>query len=267
MRYLHGETHLHIQGAVSQTDSASRKEQAMRFISRALLVPAVLLTVLPLAGQGKPDCPARRTISVSGSGTVSVNADLAIVHVGYKLYAADANTAYANQTSNAIMVALAGLGIPKTDIESTDQSLDRTSLFELQQDPANRAQREFNVSQSWTVRVAPDRAAKVLAAAITAGANQSGSIEWTLRDTAALQAEAAGKAIQNAHAIAEKIAANSGVKLGQLVSASEGGESGPISPRPMMMMAMAKGTQPPALAINARKVQVSTTVSAVYEIE
>lgn len=241
----------------------------MRSISRALLVPAVLLTVLPIAGQGKPDCPARRTISVSGSATVSVDADLAIVHVGYKLYAADANSAYANatQTSNAIMTALTGLGIPRTDIESTEQSLDRTSLFELQQNPANRAQREFNVSQSWIVRVAPDRAAKVLAAAITAGANQSGSIEWTVRDTAALQAQAAGKAIQNAHAIAEKIAANSGVKLGSLFSASEGGESGPISPRPMMMMAMAKGTQPPALAINARKVQVSSTVSAVYEIE
>lgn len=240
----------------------------MRSISRTLLIPAVLLAVLPLAGQGKPDCPARRTISVSGSATVSADADLAIVHVGYKLYAADANSAYANatQTSNAIMTALTGVGIPKTAIESSEQSLDRTPPYELQQDPANRAQREFNISQSWTVRVAPDDAAKVLAAAITAGANESGSIEWTVRDTAALQAEAAGKAIQNAHAVAEKIAVASGVKLGALFSASEGAESGPISPRPMMM-AIGGPVRQSTLAINARKVQVSATVSAVYEIE
>lgn len=235
----------------------------------ALLLQVVLIPVLPLAAQNSTACPIGRTISVSGSATVSVDADLAIVHVGYKLYAADANSAYANatQTSNAIMAALTGLEIPRNDIESTEQSLDRTSPFELQQDPANRAQREFNISQSWTVRVPPDQAAKALAAAITAGANQSGSIEWTVRDTAALQAEAAGKAIQNAHAIAEMIAANSAVKLGPLFSASEGGESGPISPRPMMAMGMATTPPPPTLAINARKVQVSATVSAVYEIE
>lgn len=240
----------------------------MRTLVRGFLFPAILLAVIPMAGQSRPDCPARRTISVSGSATVAADADLAIVHVGYKLYAPDANSAYASatQTSSAIMTALTALGIPKTDIESTEQSLDRTPPYELQQDPTSRAQRLFTISQSWTVRVAPDDAAKVLAAAITAGANESGSIEWTVRDTAALQAEAAGKAIQNAHAVAEKIAANSGVKLGSLFSASEGAGSGPISPRPMMM-AVGGPVRQSTLAINARKVQVSATVSAVYDIE
>lgn len=239
----------------------------MRLFVRALLLPAILLAVFPLAAQNDSGCPARRAITVSGSATITVDADLAIVHVGYKLYAPDASGAYSNatQTSNAIMAALTGLGIPKADIESSDQSLDHTPPYELQQDPANRAQHAFTISQSWTVRAVPDQAAKVLAAAISAGANESGSIEWTVRDTAALEAEAAGKAIQNAHAIAEKIAANSGVRLGPLFSASEG-QSSPILPRPMMM-AMAKSPEPPSLAINARRVQVSSTVSAIYEIE
>ena len=239
----------------------------MRFRPVALLLSAVLVPVLPVVAQSTPQCPAQRSISVSGSATISVDADLAIVHVGYKLYAPDANSAYASatKTSNAVMAALTGQSIPKTDIESSEQSLQHTPLFELQQDPVDRAQREFTVTQSWTVRLAPDEAGKALDAAIRAGANDSGSIEWRVRDTAPLEAEAAGKAIQNAHAIAEKIAASSAVRLGKLLTASEG-QSTPIFPRPMMM-AMAKTPERPALAINARKVQVSMTVSAVYGIE
>ncbi|MFP5235556.1 MAG: SIMPL domain-containing protein [Acidobacteriota bacterium] len=239
----------------------------MRLPVRAFLIPAVLLAVLPLTAQKSSDCAGRRSISVTGSATISVDADLAIVHVGYKFYAPDANTAYANatQASNAIVTALTGLGIPKTDIESSEQSLQHTPLFELQQDPANRAQREFTITQSWTVDVAPEQAGKTLNAAIRAGANDSGTIEWRVRDTAPLEAEAAAKAIQNAHAIAQKMAASSGVRLGNLLTASEG-QSTPIFPRPMMM-AMAKTAEQPAMAINARKVQVSMTVSAVYEIE
>lgn len=242
----------------------------MRFATRIsilfVMFAAAALTVCAQAAKGT-ECPPQRTISVSGSATVSVDADLAVVHVGFKFYAPDANTAYAKatQTSNAIMSALTGLSIPKTDIEGSDQSLQHTSLFELQQDPANRAQREFTVAQSWTARVAPDQAAKVLDAAIRAGANDSGSIDWTVRDTAPLEAEAAGKAVQNAHAIAEKIAASSGVRLGKLLTASEG-QSTPIFPRPMMM-AMAKNAEQQPLAVNARRVQVSMTVNAAYEIE
>lgn len=239
----------------------------MRSLVPAILLPATLLALLPVTAQTTQPCPPQRTISVSGSATVFVDADLAVVHVGYKFYAPDANTAYAKatQTSNAIISALSGLSIPKADIESSDQSLQHTSLFELQQDPANRAQREFTVTQSWTVRIAPDQAAKALGAAIRAGANDSGSIDWTLRDTASVEAQAVGKAVQNAHAIAGKIAASSGVRLGKLLTAAEG-QSTPVFPRPMMM-AMAKSADQQPLAINARRVQVSMTVTAVYEIE
>lgn len=74
-------------------------------------------------------CPERRTISITGTGKVTADADLAIVRVGYKLYGADAKIAYASATatSNAIMKALTDSGVPKDAIESTSQVLQHTS--------------------------------------------------------------------------------------------------------------------------------------------
>lgn len=244
----------------------------MRIAMRQFLILAFMATgIVAISAQSDQNCPARRSVSVTGSATVTVDADLAIVHVGYKLYAPDAKSAYASatQASNAIMTALTGLHIPKSAIESSAQSLQPTQPYELQQYPANsmeRHQREFTVSQSWTVEVAPEQAAHALDAAITAGANDSGWIEWTLKDPAALQSEAVAQAVRNAHATAEKIAVTAGVQLGKLFSAS----TDQPSPRPMMrtealaMGAQAKGAE---LAVNARKVHVTASVAAVFDIQ
>jgi len=55
---------------------------------------------------------------------------------------------------------------------------------------------------------------------ITAGANESGDIQWQLKQDDALQAEAAKKALNMARQIASQMAAGLGVKLGTLVYAS-----------------------------------------------
>ena len=84
-------------------------------------------------------CPDKRTISVTGVGRVTADADLAVVRVGYKLYGADAKTIYATatQTSNEIMNALTHSGVAKNAIESTSQVLQHTELYEFQQFPVN----------------------------------------------------------------------------------------------------------------------------------
>lgn len=168
-------------------------------------------------------CPDKRIFSVQATGTASADADKAIVHVGYKVFGADAQSAYstASQASKTIMDAILRLGLSKNAIESSSQLIEHTPAWELQQRPLSAEERQhmqFTVSQSWIVQVKPDGAAAALHAAIEAGANESGWIEWKVSDATALQAKASAQALANARTIAEATMKDSGARLGQLLS-------------------------------------------------
>ena len=244
----------------------------MRIVLSALMLPLALAASTNLTAQCNQNCPEKHSITVTATGSVTVDADLAIVHVGYKLYAADAKSAYASatETSNAIMSALTGQGIAKDAIESTSQALQHTQPYEMQQYPfksAEREQHQFVVSQQWTVRVKPSEAAKALDAAITAGANESGWIEWVVQDQTRAQAEASAKAMANARIIAAQIAQIAGVHLGALISANDtqqpmGSAGGAIF---ALAGPMRQSTEP--LAINSRRVEFKSTIFATFAIE
>jgi hypothetical protein len=222
---------------------------------------------------------------VNGTAQITGDAALAIVRVGYKLYAPDAKAAYASalDTSNAVMQALTGSGVPKSAIESTSQVLQRTQQYELSQYPVNGPEwehRQFTVTQSWVIRVKPDEAAKALNTAVDAGANESGWIQWIVNNPSDLEAQASAKAVENAHMIAEQIAEKSNVHLGHLVSVSENqgamSYGGPIAG---VMGSLGSGgglgmgaydtvtVGNQQLAINSRRVVFNVTVYAVFAIE
>ncbi len=241
----------------------------------AMLVAVACLTTIAW-GQCSQNCPERRTISVSGSDTATADADIARIHVGYRVFGEDAKLAYANgsATSNAIMQALTAAGIQKTAIESSSQVLQRPQPYELQSlSVEERLRRQFMVLQGWFVRAKPDEAAKVLDAAIQAGANESGWIEWLVQDETSLKAEASSRALVNAQKIAEQMAQKMNVHLGHLVSANENQQTqtyGGYGATGSIMAAIGNGpgmnsTLP--LAINSRRVEIKSTVFAVFAIE
>ena len=135
--------------------------------------------------------------------------------------------------------------------------------------PAEKAQRKFQVTQSWTIRTNANDAARVLDLAVKAGANQSGQIDWSLKDENAPQAEAAAKALQRARTVAGEMAKGLNVQLGPLLYASNETQASPVVP---LMRAMApppaplmdKARQP--LAINPRQIEKFATVYAVFII-
>lgn len=214
-----------------------------------------------------------RTIAVTTTDTATAEADTATVHIGFQIYAADQQAAYASgsKTSNAIAKALEAAGVKKDAIQSDSQNINRVQPFELQNlPPDQKTQRQFTVQQSWSVKTTAPSAAAVLDAAVKAGANQSGQIEWSVADADALEAQAAGKALKRAQEIATRMAQGLGAKLGPLVYASN---QSPEAPHPMPlqrgmaspMMAKAEAVEP--LALNAQKVTSSATVYAVFSIE
>src|SRR5260370_439429 len=174
-----------------------------------------------------------RTIAVTSTDKVTVLADTANVHIGFIAYGPDSDGAYANgsRTSNAIMKALTAAGIPKETIESENQNLAPVQNYQLEKlTPAEKAQRQFVVNQSWTVRTPADNAAKVLDIAVKAGANQSGQIEWSFKDEHAPEAEAAAKALKGSHTQTEQMAGSLTAKLGGLLYASTEVQAAPIHP-------------------------------------
>lgn len=211
-----------------------------------------------------------RTIAITATDKVTAIADQATVHVGFIAYGPDSNAAYATGSwiSNAIVKALKSSGIAEEAIQSENQAVAPVQPYQVEKlTPAERAQRQFQVTQSWTVKTAANDASKTLDVAVKAGANQSGQIDWGFKDENAHEAEAAAKALKRARSQAEQMAAGLNTKLGTLLYASN--EVQPSGPRPlvraMAAAPMMEKVQP--LAINPREIEKVATVYAVFAIE
>jgi uncharacterized protein YggE len=204
--------------------------------------------------------PSNRTLSVSADAQVTADPDTAILHIGFETNPSDAQSAYAEgtRTSNAIISAVKQAGVPETAIHSETQHLDR--------DYSLPKSHKFKLIQQWTVKTDPAHAAQVLDVAITAGASVSGEIEWTVKEPAALDAQALEDASSRAKADALALAKGMGVRLGALIYVSRTSEP---QVRPVMARAMAfsKAQNDQPLAIEPGKVTRSASVYAVFSIE
>ncbi len=212
-----------------------------------------------------------RTIAVTASDKAVTDADLAVVHIGFQVFGPDEQTTYANgsKVSNAIMDALKKMGVPEKSIESENQSIAPNNYHDPKESEMERARKQFVLNQSWTVKAKPDDAAKVLHAAVDAGANRSGQIDWQYQDMNGLQARAAANALKKAQAVAQQMADGLNVKLAGLIYASNQAPESPVSPMPMVAMkaqAFGAGRVAP-LAINPRQIEESATVYAVFAIQ
>ena len=205
--------------------------------------------------------PSNRTLAVSAQDEVSVDADVAILHVGFQTMPADAKGAYAAgaQTSNDIVNALKQAGIAESAIHSEWQQLQ--SVYDKPH--------KFILVQQWTVKTTPARAAEILDVAVSAGANNSGDIKWTVENEQALADRALEGAAERARAQAAVLAKGMGVSLGKLIYVSNeiSAPALPIRPFARMATAEAKAPEAPPLAIEPRKVARSANVYAVFAIE
>jgi hypothetical protein len=230
-----------------------------------IFAAALMLSALSVAAQqpGQPALriePNNRTLTVSADDEVSVEPEIAILHIGFDSQLGDAQSVYADgaRTSNAIIAALKQAGIPEGSIRSETQHLDRDY----------EKPHKFKLVQRWSVRAPSERAAEILDASITAGATSSGDIEWTVKDEKALEQQALDKAATRVKESAAVLAKGMDVRLGALIYVSN---QFSVGPRPMMRAAVAsfaqKADAAPPLSIEPQKVSRSAAVYAVYAIE
>jgi uncharacterized protein YggE len=234
-------------------------------VALAIFAGTTAFAQIPSQPQFKIDT-ANRAITVSAEEIVSVEPDLAIVHIGFESKVADAKAAYADgsRTSNAIVAALKQAGLSDSAIHSESQRLE----------PVDAKNHKFKLVQTWTVRTPPERAAETLDAAISAGATDSGDIDWTVQDIHALEDQALDRATVRVRSDAAVMAKAGGAKLGSLLFVTNQNSDLPVRGRvysndiaQFEVSALKSKSAPTPLAIEPHKVSRTATVYAVFAIE
>jgi uncharacterized protein len=149
------------------------------------LLPLPLIMAAPLAAQAPERTPVPG-ITVQGLGQVRVDPDEATVRLGVLTREATARAAQdrANQVAAAILGAVAKLGVPRQDIQTS--GLDLGPVYS-QPRPDEQVQepRISGYQASYTVSVRLEKldlVGPVVDAALASGANQLQGVSFGLRD-------------------------------------------------------------------------------------
>lgn len=207
---------------------------------------AAVAVVLALAASASAqDNPP--TLSASGEGVENAAPDMAVVTLGVLSRAPTAREALDanNSDMEKVVQTVRGQAIADKDISTTGFSISPV----YSQPPQPRAGDQpvepkivgYQVSNQIRIVVRDiDKTGAVVDGAVTAGANQAGSINFDIEDRQALVDKAIATAIADARHKAELMAEAAGVRLVRIlgVSANEGG-GGPVFRREAMVAASA----------------------------
>ncbi len=236
----------------------------MRLSQRFLGLTAVGWAAFTLAAPGFAQGAPPRTISVSGEGEAKAAPDEAHLRAGVVTSGRKAAEALAanSHAMNQVFATLKRLGIPDKAIQTSDFSVAPQYKSDRNGD-STQAISGYQVSNEVVVTV--DDLAKLgpaLDALVGSGANSLGSMDFTIRDSKPLMAQARGAAMKDAAARAQTYAAAGGFKLGPILEMSEGGAELPVTITGSRMMHMAAAAVPVASGENT----VSATVTVTFEI-
>lgn len=212
--------------------------------------------------------PYARTISVDGEGKITAKPDIALVSLsvvnqGFKVPDV---TKEGNTKMNSVIESIKKLGVESKDITSTQYNLYPQYAYPENKSPQITG---YSLTQEIQIKVRDlNKVDEVLDAGTTAGANQIGQLTFDIDDASKIKNEARGKAFSAAREKAEAMASAAGVKLGRVVTFSEGY----MNPYPPMYanyaMDMAKseaGSVAPTIEPGSKELAIN--VSVTYEIE
>lgn len=172
-------------------------------------------------------------VRVSGSATVDVTPDRAVVSFAVVTEASDAGDAAAAnaEAMTRVLAAVRASGVAGLEVETFGYNL--TPRYSTTTEGGNRTQRIDGYRASNNVRATMsdvNAVGRIIDAAIGAGANRVASLSFEASDTREARLEALRIAVGNAREQAEAIAMALGRRLGPAIEVNGGAES----PRPPM---------------------------------
>jgi uncharacterized protein YggE len=208
------------------------------------------------------------TISVSGTGTVTLKPDVADLHLGVLITRPTVKAAQADAASamTKVIAALKALGIADKDIQTSNVSLQPAYDYSSNSNPPRIT--GFQMSNSVTVTVRDlTKLGDAIDNSLAAGATSLDGVNFRVDDQTAAEGQARQAAMAEAKSKAQTLATAAGVSIGGVASISE--TSAPM-PYPIMYSGGA-----PAAAVDGSKVatpiqagttDVTITVAVVYLI-
>jgi len=226
-------------------------------VASPLFGPRTLLATDPAAG-------TEHTISVSGTGSILIDPDIADLRLGVTVQsptvkeARDANA----EAMNKVIAALKKLGIADADIQTTTLSL--SPVYDYKPDGGTPRVTGYNLSNAVAVTIRDlDKISDAIDDSLAAGATSMDGISFRVSDQAAAEKQAREAAMSEAKSKAQTLASAAGVSITGVASISE-----TVSPTPYPIyygardVAAAEAPTPVQAGTN----EVSVTVAVVYTI-
>lgn len=237
--------------------------------SKTVLQVALATGMLLFAAQAAhaEETTMKRTISVSATGSVSVDPDLARISSGVVEEAASAGDALAanNKAMTDVIAAVKELGIDGKDIQ--------TSQFNIRPLRHSRSKSVspgvpeisgYEASNQITIIVRDlGKVGPVIDAMISAGANNMNNLSFDASNSDVLKDEARKQAVANARRRAELLAEAAGAKIGKILTLSE--ES--FSAMPVARARFAAESAAAPTPVEAGSLELEARVSATWALE
>lgn len=236
---------------------------ALGMIGGLALAVALGPALAPRSTRAVDDTTPDRTISVSGTGTVTLVPDVADVHVGVDIQRPTVKAARADAAAamQGVVKALHAAGIAERDIRTTTLSLQPVYQYLPNASPRITGY-EMRNGVVATIRDL-DKVAAAIDGALGAGGTTLDGITFRLDDSTGAEAQARTSAMKEARAKADALATAAGVSIVGVASIAE--TSAP-TPWPVMYAAGAAKDAAVATPIAAGTSDVTVTVNVVYLI-
>jgi uncharacterized protein len=235
----------------------------------------VFILVLILSACAAPAAPGQnssaqqdsapvRTITVNGTGQVTLNPDVAYVQIGVQSQSAQVADALSenNDKAKAVAASLAELGIDAKDIQTSSfnifpqpqygQNGEITSTTYMVNNTVNVTVRDLQIM------------GHLLDVVVRTGANSINGVTFDVQDKSKAVADARRLAIESARGQAEEIAQTAGVTLGDLQTMTAYSSQPPTTMYDAKGVASAVSNQVP---VSAGQLVIQVEVSASYFIK
>ena len=230
-----------------------------------LFTAAMALSAPAQTPTENPSFPAMpETVSVTGTGKVTVTPDRFVFNVGVQTVAATVQDAVNRNNSRvaSVIESLVKAGAKREDIQ--------TSNFNIWPQQEHREGRPgdivaYQVTNSITVR--SDKvgdAGRLLGIAVSAGVNNASGIQFEVKNPEMGRDEGLKRAMADARDKAALLAHAAGRSLGPAITITEGSAQRPPYPMPVAQRAMAMEARLSDVPVEAGQQEMSYVVSVTY---
>jgi len=215
-------------------------------------------------------------ISISGEGKVSVKPDIAMLNASVVSESKKIKDAQLDNTrrTGAVMGFLQEQGIAEKDIKSVNYSIypqyqyfDTPACLAYPCPPRKPPEVvSYQVRHTIEIKIRDlEKVDDLLDGVVTAGANEVGSVSFTIENEDRVKAEARKKAIEDAKAKAQVLSRDLGVRLGKIVGFSESGGGFPIFARALEAKGGFGGDVAPTPQVEPGEQEIQSSVTITYE--